>query len=639
MRQRLPLIFLAVLGALVTRPPVASGAVPPEFPVEHFFRNPAIAQLRFSPNGKYIAALVPHERRLNLVIMDVEKKTKSLITAFKDFSISSYRWANDDRLVMLLDDDGDEDFLPFAIDRDGKNFTKFDDTKGFTSISRRDPNNPRRVLVYSNQTHANRIDPCWLDVKTGKVTVIARNPGQVRSWVLDTDNVPRFAVESRVLEETVLYRDKAGGDWRTLVSFQDGQPRWLPLAFDPDNRTVYIKSNEGRKTYAIYRYDTATQQRGEMVYGDPEDRYDVDGVVAFEDDLGRSPIVGVTYTADRDKTVYFDETMARRQRIIDQALPDTINLQLSTSGERKLIVVLARSDREPGVYYLFDEERKKIDELAVVRPHIDPATMAPMKAIRYQARDGLEIEAMLTLPVGREPRMLPLVINPHGGPFGPRDEIGFDPEVQMFANRGYAVIQPNYRGSGGYGDWFERLGYRQWGRIMQDDLSDAVKWAVESGLADPKRVVIAGASYGGYATMAGLAFTPELYCAGVNYVGVTDLKLIASQRRATEDRKAWTKTRLGDLYEDSRELEARSPVNFASSIRVPVIMAYGQSDPRVTREHGDDMKVALSRANKPFEFIIESGEGHGFRKEENSIAFYSRVDAFLKQHVPKRSGE
>jgi len=609
---------------------------PPELPVEHFFRNPAITQLRFSPNGRYIAALVPYERRLNLVIMDWEAKTKNLITAFKDFSISSYRWANDDRLVMLLDDDGDEDFLPFAIDRDGKNFIKFDDTKGFTDISRRDPKNPRRVLVYSNQTHRDRIDPCWLDVKTGKVTVIAANPGDVQSWVLDWNHVARFAIESRSLESTVLYRDKAGGDWKTLATFQDGQPQWRPLGFAGDNRTVFIASNEGRKTYAIYKYDTATLQRGELVFADPEDRYDVTALISSDDD---SRVAGVRYTTDRVVEHYWDETVARRQRILDEALPGLINQQQVISEDGKRVLVQSRSDREPGVYYLFDEAKKKIEELAVLRPHLDPSQLAPMKAIRYKARDGLEIEAMLTLPVGREPKKLPLVINPHGGPFGPRDEWRYNPEIQLLANRGFAIIQPNYRGSGGYGDWFERLGYRQWGRAMQDDLTDAVKWAVETGLADPARVVILGASYGGYAVMAGLTFTPELYAAGVNYVGVTDLKLIASQRRSTEGRKAWTKTRVGDLFEDSDELYTRSPVNFAQRIRVPVIMAYGQSDPRVTREHGDDMRSALAKHNKDFEFIIESGEGHGFRKEENAIAFYTRVDDFLKKHVLTRRTE
>ena len=604
---------------------------PPEFPVEHFFRNPAITQLRFSPSGRYIAALIPHERRLNLVIMDREAKTKNLITAFKDFGISSYRWANDDRLVLLIDDDGDEDLLPFAINRDGKDFMKFDDTKAFIEISRTDPKNPRRVLALSNQTHRDRADPVWLDVKTGKVTVIAANPGDVRSWVLDWNNVARFGIAGRLLEQTILYRDKAGDNWKTLATFADGEPSWRPLAFAGDNRTVYVTSNIGRKTFAIYTYDTVTRQRSaEPVFADPEDRFDVTEVIIGGTE---GKVVGARYISDRVTEVYWDPTYQRRQRILDQALPGLVNSQQLVTDDGRQVLVISRSDREPGVYYLFDEQNKKIEELAVIRPHLDPATLAPMKAIRYRARDGLEIEAMLTLPAGRTPRGLPLVINPHGGPFGVRDELRYNSEVQLFANRGFAVLQPNYRGSGGYGQWFEQRGYRTWGRAMQDDLSDAVKWAVETGLADPNRVVIAGASYGGYAAMAGLTFTPELYAAGVNYVGVTDLKLIASQRRSRDDRKLWTKTRLGDYYEDADELDARSPVNFAQQIQAPVIMAYGQTDPRVTREHGDDMRAAMSKHGKEFEFLIESGEGHGFRKEENAIAFYTRVDEFLKRYV------
>lgn len=620
----------ALLASLVGTVPVAA-APAAEIPVEHFFRNPAISQLRFSPSGRYLAALVPHERRLNLVIMDREAKTKNLITAFKDFSISSYRWANDDRLVMLLDDDGDEDLLPFAINRDGKDFMKFDDTRAFIEISRSDPKNPRRVLALSNQTYRDRADPVWLDVKTGKVTVIAANPGDVRGWVLDWNHVARFGISGRLLEQTILYRDKAGDAWRTLARFKDGEPSWRPLAFAGDNRTVYVTSNVGRKTFALYTYDTVTHQRSaEPVFADPGDRYDVTEVIIGG---AEGKVVGARYVTDRITEVYWDPTYQRRQRILDEALPGLVNTQQLVTEDGRQVLVISRSDREPGVYYLFDEERRKIEELAVIRPHLDPAALAPMKAVRYRARDGLEIEAMLTLPVGRAPQGLPLIINPHGGPFGIRDEWRYSPEVQLYANRGFAVLQPNYRGSGGYGQWFEQRGYRTWGRAMQDDLTDAVKWAVESGLADPQRVVIAGASYGGYAAMAGVTFTPELYAAGVNYVGVTDLKLIAAQRRSRDDRKLWIKTRMGDLFEDAEELAARSPVNFAPQIRAPVIMAYGQTDPRVTREHGDDMRAAMTKHGKEFEFLIESGEGHGFRKEENAIAFYTRVDAFLKRHV------
>lgn len=600
-------------------------APPPELPLEDFFGSPAISRLQFSPNGRFLAALVPVERRLNLVVMDLEKKDKKLITAFKDFSVSSYEWVNDDRLVMLLDDDGDEDFVAYAIDRDGKNFDRLDAAR---SIVRRDPANPRRVLVYAAVTHRGYPDPCWLDVHTGKLTVIAKNPGHVRSWVIDRNFQVRFGVSGESLDQALLYREKNGDEWKEIAQLKDGAPSWRPLAFDGDNRTVFVASSHGRSTSAIYRMDVASMTLGEIVCEDPV--YDVDGVVWSQ---SAKRIVGIRYSADKERSHWLDEDFAKRQQILDSSLPGMINVQREVSDDGSKILVYSYADREPGVYYLFNQAQKKIEELAVVRPKIDPAAMAKMTPVTYQARDGLTIHAYLTLPVGREAKNLPFIVNPHGGPFGIRDEWRFSPEVQFLANRGFAVLQPNYRGSGGYGTEFERKGYRQWGRAMQDDLTDGVKWAIAQGIADPKKVVILGASYGGYAVMAGLAFTPELYCAGVNYVGVTDLKLIALAGRDFRGARDWRQSRLGDLYKDADELHARSPVNFAQNIRVPVLMAYGRRDPRVTREHGDDMKAALEKHQKSFEFIMESEEGHGFRKEEKSIDYYRRVEAFLKKHV------
>jgi dipeptidyl aminopeptidase/acylaminoacyl peptidase len=250
--------------------------------------------------------------------------------------------------------------------------------------------------------------------------------------------------------------------------------------------------------------------------------------------------------------------------------------------------------------------------------------MAAMRPVAFTARDGLKIHAYLTLPAGREAKKLPLVIHPHGGPFGIRDSWGFDPEVQFYANRGYAVLQVDYRGSGGYGRQFEMAGYKRWGLEMQ-------------GVADPARVVIAGASYGGYAAMAGLAFTPELYCAGVNYVGVVDIaELIPVGETATKNRTYWYTTRIGDLdrADDRKRIRETSPVHFAERIVAPVLMAYGKNDPRVRISQGYDMESALKKAGKTYEMVIEDKEGHGFRKEELSIAHYTRIDAFLKKYVP-----
>jgi len=277
----------------------------------------------------------------------------------------------------------------------------------------------------------------------------------------------------------------------------------------------------------------------------------------------------------------------------------------------------------------------------VLKPGIDPEQMAPMKPITFRARDGLMIQGYLTLPLGRDAKNLPLVLHPHGGPFGIRDSWGFNPEVQFYANRGYAILQVNYRGSGGYGDKFERAGWKKWGLEMQDDLTDAVKWTIAEGMADPERVVIAGASYGGYATMAGLVYTPELYCAGINYVGVVDIEeLIPRGDSVSKERAYWYETRIGDLSkaEDRKRIRETSPVHFTDRIRAPVLMAYGKNDPRVRRSQGVDIEAALKKAGKTYEMIIEKEEGHGFRKEELSIAFFTKVDAFLKKYVPPPGG-
>jgi dipeptidyl aminopeptidase/acylaminoacyl peptidase len=312
-------------------------------------------------------------------------------------------------------------------------------------------------------------------------------------------------------------------------------------------------------------------------------------------------------------------------------------VQIEATDDGLKIVVFSYSDREPGVYYLFDEQKKRIEQLAVVKPNVDPEQMSEMKPVSFRARDGLLIHGYLTLPNGLNPKGLPMVINPHGGPYGIRDTWGFNPEVQFLASRGYAVLQVNYRGSGGYGFEFEQRGFMKWGLEMQNDLTDGVRWAVEEGIADPKRVTILGASYGGYAAMAGVAFTPELYCAAVNYVGVADLVLhFGRYKDASPETAWWVWTRIGDLTsrEVAKRLEETSPSRFADRIRVPVLMAYGRNDPRVKFDQGLALESALKRANVPHKFIVEKDEGHGFEKEENSMAWYREVEAFLDANVP-----
>ena len=269
-----------------------------------------------------------------------------------------------------------------------------------------------------------------------------------------------------------------------------------------------------------------------------------------------------------------------------------------------------------------------------INPNLQPGLVQPMQPVSYPARDGLTIHGYLTLPAGAAGHRVPLIIHPHGGPYGVRDEWGFDPEVQFLASRGYAVLQPNYRGSGGYGLDFLLAGRHEWGGKMQDDLSDGVKWAIAQGFADPARVAIVGASYGGYAALAGVTFTPELYCCAVNYVGVSDLNIIAGYgegngRRHGMDRTFYSKW-IGD---DATYRHDRSPVNFVQNIRVPTLHAYGENDPRVDIDNWKRLKAELDRYNKPYEFVREDNEGHGFRHESARVSFYRRVEEFLAKNL------
>ena len=633
--------YLGAAGSSVLAAP------PPELPVETFFKKANMAALTFSPDGKRIACLIPYERRMNLAVIDLEKKTKNLLTNFKDNDVGAFLWASDDRLVFVRDTDGQEIPTVYAINRDGSDRSILfganpdagmigEANRQFRGLLTRLPRDPKNILVLGNLSGAQGPDVCRMNLSTGKLTIEVENPGWIRRWILDRHQIVRAGVAQKGQTVTILLRDPAKGSWTEILAHEADSPGWSPLGFDGDDRILFVSSRVGRSTAAVYRFDTQTRTLGALVHGD--DTYDVGGVVWDE---ARQKVVAISTNADIPRLHWLDADAEQLQKQVDLSLRDTRNriLDAAPDGSRRLIN--ASSDRDPGVYYLFDSATKKIEELAVLNPGIDPDRMAPMKPVVFKARDGLTLHAYLTLPLGRAPKNLPLVIHPHGGPFGIRDSWGFDPEVQFYANRGYAVLQVNYRGSGGYGQAFERAGWKKWGLEMQDDLTEAVKWAIAERIADPTRVVIAGASYGGYAALAGLAFTPELYCAGINYVGVSDIKeLIPGGDSLPADRAHWYNTRIADLSksQDRQRIHDTSPVNFADRFRAPLLMAYGRNDPRVRISQGLDMEAALKKAGKTYEMIIEEKEGHGFRKEELRIAHYTRVDAFLKKYVTTPRG-
>jgi dienelactone hydrolase len=612
---------------------------------------------------------------MNLAILDRETKQLNWLTNMTRESVVFYVWAKPDRILFSQQLEGRESYGLYAVDPDGRNLRiirqlfqvdeaervgDYDMPRDFVSML---PKDPDHVLMTEMRGNSGLSDPIRVNLRTGRTTRVELNDINARAWITDHNGVLRVALCTDFNGPIrVLYRADAKAKWQVLAEYRQElslifpeaspvEPHWKPIRFADDNRTLYVLSFLEHDKGAVRTFDPETKTFGPVIFTDPRfepgDRlpnYRSGGLGSRDGFAGlvfnaKGALAGISYTAEKPQVHWLDADSEREARDIDGALPGTANHVVSETRDGKLKVVVAASDRDPGTYYLYDTERQAMSSLGRAREGIDPAQMAEMKPITFPARDGVAIPGYLTLPRDAA-RGLPLILVPHGGPFGPRDVWGFDPQVQFLANRGYAVLQVNFRGSGGYGLEFQRGGYRQFGRRMQDDLTDGVKWALAEGIADPKRVGIFGASYGGYAVLAGLAFTPELYRIGINYVGVADLELLAVHGSADFKLprllRDFIRTTRFDLAEDREQIRATNPIRFVEQIQAPLLSAYGRNDPRVRLEHGATLEARMKRAGKPHEYVVENTEGHGFRNVDARLAFYRRVEAFLARHMPAR---
>jgi len=618
---------------------------PPQLPLDVFFGGNTIRQPALSPNGRYLAWLQPANKRDNLVVLDRQLGKKTRITDMKDENVASFFWANADRLVFFQQHQGQESTGIYGINADGTKVAvlrQLDRRRGDVVESQSDrsfglidtlPEDPRHFLVDIVRGASGLGDPHLLDVYTEKLSKVMNNLGKIRDWITDRRGVIRLAIANDEKEEfaTVFYRADERAEWAEIERFPVDGPSWIPLGFDGDHRTLFVRSNRGRDTEAIYIYDPENRKILREVFSDPT--YDAGGIIYSRH---RKKVIGVTCEREQPEVHWLDPEDRRLAAEIDAALPGARNTITSRTADESLLLIRSSSDRDPGTYFLLDTKTFKLSRLAAASDRVDPAQMAPMKPIAFAARDGMKLHGYLTLPVGREPKRLPLIINPHGGPYGVRDSWGFNPEIQFLANRGYAVLQVNFRGSGGYGRVYLEAGFKQWGLTMQDDLTDAVRWAIAEGIADPARVAIYGASYGGYAVLAGLMTTPELYVCGVNYVGVSDiprLDLLRNFNGYERPLQSYVARRWGHPLLDAAQLRATSPVNLVQNLRAPLLMAYGENDPRVTSSQFQVLEAALKRAQKPYRNIVIGNEGHGFNKYENAMNFYGAMDEFLAAHM------
>ncbi len=639
-------ISLVMILAVFSTPAFSDAS---KIPVKDFFKNPEFSGLQLSPSGKYLAVLSPINDRRNIVVMDVDGlKNVRPLTGLSNQDIAGFFWANDDKIVFTMDSDGNEAFSLFVVNRDGKPKIKtlVGSSAGASgirtaSVIHQLPDDPDHILVQYNGRKVRAadiyklpLDSRWNDrrKKNSKMQMIAKNPGDVQGWIVDHDGEVRGAYSVKGLKGKFHYKDKGEKEFRVLQEFNILDEGMNPLAFDWDNKTMYVASNVGRDRSAIYKFDPNKNELGEMVYG--HDEVDVTGLMMSRK---QKKLLGVTYFDDYPHRVYFDKDAEAQMKRLAEAFPDKRVSISSQSDDEMLQILVVGSDRDPGNYYLYDKKTGKVSFLLSVTKAINPDLMSPMKPIRFKSRDGLTMRGYITIPKDSDGKNLPLIVNPHGGPFGVRDFWGYNPEHQFFASRGYATVQVNYRGSGGYGRKFEQAGYGgKWGAEMQNDITDTVNYLVKEGIVDPKKVCIYGASYGGYATMAGLTFTPDLYQCGINYVGVTDVGLLfTSMPKYWEPLKEVMKVQIGDP-EDKELMNRMSPLAHVDKIKAPLMIVHGAKDPRVVKQHANDLRDALEDRDITLsddEWIMKNNEGHGFRKEENRIELYQKMEKFLAKHL------
>jgi dipeptidyl aminopeptidase/acylaminoacyl peptidase len=601
--------------------------VTPHIPLRDFFRNPLETDHRVSPDGAYISYLAPYESRLNVTVKRLDDGTTTRVTGETARNVHGYFWKGD-RILYAKDFGGDENFHLVSVDLHGqdlKDLTPGDKVQAQVVDALLDDD--AHIIIAHNRRDPEVFDVFRTNVITGEEILIARNPGNITGWKTDHDGRLRVAIATDGVNRTLLYRERESDEFRGVLT--TGFKETLePELFTFDNKKLYALSNRGRDKTAIVIFDPATASEEEMLFEHPD--VDVSSVTYSRK---RKVLTAITYDTWKTQYRFLDAQTEEMFETLRSRLPGyEVAVKSRNRNEDKFIVV-AYSDRMPGKTYLFDRAVGTLTFICDKAPWIPEGGLAEMRAVQYASRDGLTIHGYLTLPVGRAAKGLPVVVNPHGGPWH-RDTWSYNPEVQFLANRGYAVFQMNFRGSTGYGRDFWQASFRQWGKAMQDDITDGVQWLIDQGIADPKRVAIYGGSYGGYATLAGVTFTPSLYAAAIDYVGVSNLFTFINTI------PPYWKPYLDMLYEmvghpegDKTQLEATSPALHADKIQTPLLIAQGANDPRVNKAESDQMVEALRKRGVEVEYLVKDNEGHGFSNEENRFDFYSALERFLARHL------
>ncbi|MBD1941030.1 S9 family peptidase [Coleofasciculus sp. FACHB-712] len=606
--------------------------LPPLIPREILFGNPERTSPRLSPDGKYLAYIAPDEKNvLQVWLRTVGQEDDRQLTADKKRGIRIFFWTyNADQLMYMQDSDGDENFHLYSVNIHSnivRDLTPFQGVKAQPVDL--DPKFPDQVLVGMNLNDLQKFDVYRINLANGAVDLYAENPGNVVSWTVDAQFQVRAATAATPDGGSdLLFRETSQGDWETLR-------HWGPddeggaVSFSEDGKTLYISGSHDANASRLIAFDVTTREET-VIAEDPQ--YDLGGIVIHP--ITRV-IQAVSFYKEKQEWQVLDQSIAADFEAIAQIRPGEFGISSRDLADKNWLVAFLTDDG-PVYYYAYNRDSKTSTLLFSNKPTLEGLSLASMQPISYQAQDGLTIHGYLTTPVGITAQNLPTVLLVHGGPWA-RDTWGYDPQAQWLANRGYAVLQVNFRGSTGYGKAFVNAGNREWAAKMHDDLIDAVNWLVQQGISDPQKIAIMGGSYGGYATLVGLTFTPDVFACGVDIVGPSNLiTLMQSIPPYWEPLKANFYYRVGNLETEEEFLKSRSPLFFVDRITKPLLIAQGANDPRVKQAESEQIVEAMQKANKPVEYALYTDEGHGFARPENRLHFYAIAEEFLSKYLGGR---
>lgn len=606
----------------------------PLIPRDVLFGNPDRATPLISPDGTRMAYLAPVDDVLNVWVGTVGEDDCQPVTHDTDRGIRVHFWAHDSRhLLYLQDAGGDENWRLFSVDLEsGKenDLTPYESVQ--VQIVHRDKRFPNEILIGMNKDDERLHDVYRLDLGTKKLEQVAKNPGNVAGWAVDAHMQVRGALASTPEGGfDLLVRDAAEDDWRTLVSWDaDDALTSGPVSFSLDGKSVYLLDSRGANAAPLVEIDIETGTTSTIAQ---DAQYDVGDVTIHPDTYA---VQMVSFVKARIEHEVIDPSIEEDIAQIEKLSTGDFGIYNRTDADDIWLVGFNEDDK-PFQYFAYDRSKKQGTFLFHNRPDLAKYSLTTMTPFEFKARDGLTVHGYLHLPMGSSGKGLPTVLNVHGGPWH-RDVWGYDPEGQWLANRGYAVLQVNFRGSTGYGKEFLNAGDKEWGGKMHDDLVDAVKWAVDEGIADPARIAIYGGSYGGYAALAGATFTPDLFKCAVDIVGPSNLiTFIETIPPYWSTYLAMLHKRVGNPETEADFLNSRSPLFSVDKITIPVLIAQGANDPRVKQSESEQIVAAMKDKGIEYEYMLFPDEGHGFAKPENRLRFYAAAEKFLAKHLGGRS--